>query len=113
MLYERLDVWRRSRALAIDVYCTLRTCKDYGFKDQICRSALSVPSNIAEGCERLSEVERRRFFDIAKGSMGEFRTQADIGVEVGFVPEEIGKYWMCESAEIGKMLGALIHRTSN
>ena len=57
-------------------------CRDYGFKDQITRSALSVPSNIAEGCERRSLKERKHFFAIAKGSIGEFATQADIGSEV-------------------------------
>ncbi|MGF1799053.1 four helix bundle protein [Vibrio gigantis] len=38
------------------------SCRDYGFKDQITRSALSVPSNIAEGCERKSLKERKHFF---------------------------------------------------
>ena len=41
-------------------------CRDFGFKDQITRSALSVPSNIAEGCERKSLKERKHFFAIAK-----------------------------------------------
>ncbi|MFM2596684.1 four helix bundle protein [Vibrio fortis] len=67
MLYRKLDVWQRSRLLSISVYREMDTCRDYGFKDQITRSALSVPSNIAEGCERKSLKERQRFFAIAKG----------------------------------------------
>ena len=76
MLYQNLLVWQRSRLLSIDVYKTLLTCRDYGFKDQITRSALSVPSNIAEGCERETIKERHRFISIAKGSMGEFNYEA-------------------------------------
>lgn len=108
MLYENLDVWKRSRLLTISVYKALGSCRDFGFKDQITRSALSVPSNIAEGCERLSNKERRRFLDIAKGSLGEFKTQADIGIAVGFVPEPIGRQWLAESDQLAKMLKGLI-----
>ncbi|MGH1373379.1 MAG: four helix bundle protein [Cellvibrionaceae bacterium] len=108
MLYENLDVWKRSRLLTIGVYKALGSCRDFGFKDQITRSALSVPSNIAEGCERLSSKERRRFLDIAKGSLGEFKTQADIGIAVGLVPEAIGRQWLAESDQLAKMLKGLI-----
>jgi four helix bundle protein len=72
---ERLDVWKRSCRLRVDLYKTLATCGDYGFRDQITRSALSVPSNIAEGYERDSPKEIVRFLRIAKGSWGELRTQ--------------------------------------
>ncbi len=47
-----LQVWTRSRQLAVEIYKIFHNCKDYGFKDQITRAAVSVPSNIAEGYER-------------------------------------------------------------
>ncbi|MEP7706679.1 four helix bundle protein [Paraglaciecola sp. 25GB23A] len=108
MLYENMDVWKRSRQLSIITYRELSSCKDFGFKDQITRSMLSVPSNIAEGCERSSLKERIRFFDIAKGSLGEFKTQADIGIEVDFISKEIGDFLVDEASQISKMLGSLI-----
>ncbi|ULN64481.1 four helix bundle protein [Vibrio gigantis] len=108
MLYRKLDVWQRSRLLSISVYREVGYCRDYGFKDQITRSALSVPSNIAEGCERKSLKERKHFFAIAKGSIGEFATQADIGSEVGFISKETGAQWQSEALHISRMLGALI-----
>ena len=52
MNFEKLDVWKRASALSADVYIQLKNLKDYGFKDQITRSGLSIPSNIAEGMER-------------------------------------------------------------
>ena len=48
MKFEQLDVWKRSSRLACDIYKALANCKDYGFKDQVTRSAISIPSNIAD-----------------------------------------------------------------
>jgi len=50
--FEELEVWKVSCRLAIRVYADLRTCKDYGLKDQMTRAAVSIASNIAEGAER-------------------------------------------------------------
>ena len=49
MAFEDLEVWKRSAALSAEIYLELKLLRDYGFKDQITRSGLSVPSNIAEG----------------------------------------------------------------
>ena len=76
MRFEELSIWRRSSALCVELYRYLRELKDFGFRDQITRSALSVPSNIAEGFERDSSKERARFWSYAKGSVGELRTQS-------------------------------------
>lgn len=110
MLYEKLEVWKRSRRLAIAVFRHTATCRDIGFKNQITRSVLSVPSNIAEGCERNSSRERVRFLYIAKGSLGEFKTQADIGVEIGYIPERVGLHWLDESEALSRMLFAVIRK---
>jgi len=58
MRYENLEVWKRSRKLTIDVYRMSNSIKDYGFRDQITRCCLSVPSNIAEGFEKGYEKEK-------------------------------------------------------
>ena len=52
MRFENLDVWRNSARLSSDIYCVTTSIKDFGFKDQLTRAGLSVPSNIAEGFER-------------------------------------------------------------
>jgi len=57
MSFENLEVWKRSARLSGNIYKELKTLKDYGFKDQITRSGLSIPSNIAEGIERTSNKE--------------------------------------------------------
>ena len=73
--FEDLEVWKRSARLSADIYKTLANLKDFGFKDQITRSGLSIPSNIAEGAERESIKEFINFLSYAKGSAGELKTQ--------------------------------------
>lgn len=108
MAFENLEVWKRAARLATNVFKTLRECSDFGFKDQITRSRLSVASNIAEGMERASPREKRRFLDIAKGSCGELRTQIYIGMEIDYIDKELGLDWIGETKEISAMLVGLM-----
>ncbi len=110
MNYEKLDVWLRSKSLAVEVYKNLANLKDYGFKDQITRSVLSVSSNIAEGSERFYCKEKKQFFSIAKGSLGEFKSQTYIGIEVGYIPSFLGNEWLNESEQLSKMIGKYIQK---
>ena len=65
--FEELDVWKRACLLAVGIYESLRNCRDYGLKDQMTRSAVSIASNIAEGAERNSRAEYIRFLHIGQG----------------------------------------------
>nr|WP_163503436.1 four helix bundle protein [Halomonas socia] len=108
MRHEQMEVWQRSKQLSVDVYRELKDLRDFGFKDQITRSALSIPSNIAEGFERFTEKEKFRFVSIAKGSCGEFATQALIAIEVGYISEDVGLRWRQEAMTLSRMLGSLL-----
>lgn len=79
-----------------------------GFKDQITRSGLSVPSNIAEGEERETLKDQIRFLYYAKGSLGELVTQLYIGIEVGYLAKEPALLMVQEAKELAKILGAII-----
>jgi four helix bundle protein len=83
--FEDLEVWNRACQLYLDVYKKFKPLQDWGFRDQLCRSALSVPSNIAEGFERGSTQEFIRFLYIAKGSSGELRTQLHLAIKIGYI----------------------------
>jgi len=108
MGFEDLEVWRRSARLSASVYKELSGLKDYGFRDQITRSSLSTPSNIAEGMERSSDKGKERFLDIAKASCAELRTQTYIGIDIGYIDSEVGKQWITETKETNAMLIGLI-----
>ena len=107
MRCERLDVWKRSCRLSVEVYKNFAESKDFGFKDQITRSSLSIPSNIAEGLEKESDKEKVRYIEIARGSSAELITQIYIGIEIGYIEKAIGMKWTKELEELSKMLSGL------
>ena len=106
--FENLEVWKRSCQLSVEVYSEMRDLKDFGFKDQITRSSLSVPSNIAEGMVKPSVKEKIRYLHFANGSCVEMRTQAYIGMKIGYISSGLGTYWAKETKEISSMLMGLI-----
>jgi len=108
MRFEDLEVWKRASSLSADLYRRLAKLRDYSFRDQITRSGLSIPSNIAEGFERTSQKECVTFLSYAKGSCGELRSQVHIGLDIGYIDEETGKAWIKEATEISSMLSGLI-----
>lgn len=108
MRFEKNDIWKRSRKLAIEVYRETEGLRDFGFRDQLTRAILSVSSNIAEGMERNSDKELSRFLTIARASCGEFKSQTSIGSEIGYIDREIANRWQNEAEQIGRMLGTFI-----
>jgi len=113
MKCEKLDVWKKSARLASNVYKEFRHCKDFGFKDQITRAALSIPSNIAEGMEKESLKEQVRFLDIAKGSAAEFATQTYIAMDIDYLDKKTGKNWIGQTDHILSMLTQLKKHLKN
>ena len=88
--FEDLEIWQESMRICKETYAAFKECKDFGLKDQIQRSAVSVPSNIAEGFERKSEKETVHFLYIAKASCGELRTQLYIAVSLEYIDKKKG-----------------------
>jgi len=107
MNFENLDVWKRSARLSTEIYKVTASLKDFGFRDQLTRSGLSVPSNIAEGMTRESVKEKKRFLDIARSSLSEARTQIYIGIDIGYLPKQQAQKWLVETRELSAMLNSL------
>ena len=85
-----MDVWKRSMDLVETIYkVSTQFPKEeiYGLTRQIRRSAVSVPSNIAEGAARKSDKEFIQFISIAMGSLSEVETQYQLSVRLGFIEE--------------------------
>lgn len=106
--FEDIVAWQRSRDLAVLLYEFLRPLKDYSFKDQICRAVISMSNNIAEGYERNSKADFKRFLCFAKGSAGEVRSMLYIAVKLHYISEEQFKQLYGCSINISKMLASLI-----
>ncbi|HEY3932017.1 MAG TPA: four helix bundle protein [Verrucomicrobiae bacterium] len=114
--YRSLLVWQKGKTLATDVYRLTNSesiKRDFSLIDQMRRSAVSVPSNIAEGDERPSDKDSVRFFHIAKGSLAELATQLEIARDIGYFTAAQVESLIAQCAELGKMLGALIRARNN
>lgn len=111
--FRSLKVWGKAHDLTLAVY---RLTNDfpqrelYGLTSQLRRAAVSVPTNIAEGCGRSGDREFRRFLQIAMGSASELEYQVLLARDLGYLKEE--KYSLVQEhlGEVKKMLGGLITR---
>ncbi len=109
--YKDLQVWQRAMDLADAVYaCTRNFPKEemYGLTSQLRRSAVSIPSNLAEGCSRTSTREFIRFVEIAYGSLAETETQLLIANRQKFLSQDALDELLKQTSEIGRMMNGLI-----
>ncbi len=109
--YKDLIVWQRAKDLAVLIYKLSEKDKlrrSFILMDQIRRSAVSIPSNLAEGDERETDKEAVRFFYFAKGSLAELRTQLQIATEAGLLDEPIHDSLERDCVRLGNMIGKLI-----
>ena len=111
--FEKLEAWELARNLAVQVYKNFGRCRDFGFRDQICRSAMSISSNAAEGVERNSPSEFRNFLGVAKGSAGELRSQLILANDLGYIPRDNFQSLLDQSVRVSQMLGGLIRSIQN
>jgi four helix bundle protein len=110
--FEELEVWKLAMDLCTEIYLITNFdafSKDFGLKDQIRRSSVSVPSNIAEGYERDSKNQFIYFLTIAKGSCGELKTQLMIARNLNYIDEKTYVKLADKSTITGKQLGGFIN----
>src|SRR6476661_5904710 len=89
--HTKLDIFKVSKSFVLNCYRETKTFppeEKFGIVQQIRRAALSVHLNIAEGCSRKSLAERKRFFEISRGSVIETDTAFDIAMALGYCSKE-------------------------
>ncbi|MDV3951476.1 four helix bundle protein [Elizabethkingia anophelis] len=88
--HKDLKVWQESMDLVTDIYELVKNFpaeEKYNLTSQIKRSSVSIPSNIAEGAGRKSNLEFIQFLNIASGSLSELETQLEIAIRLKFITE--------------------------
>ncbi len=116
MKYTELDVWLNSRRLVKSVYDVTKSFPKeelYGLTNQIRRSSISVPSNIAEGCGRKSSKETVQFLFIARGSIYELETQLYLANDLEYFSEEKLKAMLKQVETCLKLLNGFINYYRN
>src|SRR5437868_13223097 len=109
--YRELIVWQKSMKLARAAYQlsnSLPTKEAFGLVSQLRRAAISVPSNIAEGHARLSDLQFRHFLGNARGSLYELQTQIELAGDLGFLDAESVRGFMEQGSEVATLLNGLI-----
>lgn len=109
--YKELNVWQKAYDLCLDIYRITKEFPDeerYGLVAQIRRSAVSVPSNIAEGYGRKSISDYVRFLYVAYGSSCELETQVLLSTDLGYIEGNRAGSVRSSIGEVERMLKALI-----
>lgn len=109
--YKDWVVWQRSMSLVEEIYIITKKfprAELYGLTSQMTRSAVSIPSNIAEGYGRLSRPDQHNFYRIAFASARELDTQLEIAVRVGYLSKEIARKSQGLLLEVIKLLSKMI-----
>ena len=106
--FEDIEAWREARVLVSDIYRLTEPVRDFGFRDQIRRAAVSVMSNIAEGFERGGNREFVHFLTISRGSMAEVRSLLYAAQDIGYLQPKQHDELQQRCHAITKMLNGFI-----
>lgn len=111
--YKNYKVWQKSHKLVLEIYRVIKNYPDdekFNLVSQIRRAAISIPTNIAEGCGRETQKELIRFLYFASGSAHELEYLFLVSTELEYIPKEKSEYILDEIDQIKKMLAVLISK---
>ena len=106
--FEEIIAWQKGEELSALIYKKFSVHRDFGFRDQIQRASVSIMSNIAEGFERGSNPDFKKFLFISKGSCGEVRSLLYIAKDLKYISDTEFKNWYDITMQIGRLLSAFI-----
>lgn len=106
--FESLHVWQNARVFVNAIYDLMEDNKDWGFRDQIQRAAVSIMNNIAEGFESGSDAKYINFLNISKGSCSEVRNMLYLCLDRKFCTQEQFDELRLQSIQISSQLYKLI-----
>ena len=106
--FEELKIWQLSRQLVNKIYDAFYKCADQSFNSQITRAAISTMNNIAEGFERCSKPEFKRFLIYSRASCSEIRSMLYIAEDRKYINKELAKDLRAFTVQLNISINALI-----
>lgn len=106
--FEDLKVWQKAQDLAVQIYDSFSQSKDFGFRDQITRASVSISNNIAEGFERGSNADFKRFLYFSPASNSELRSMLYLSERLKYLTHQKSHDLISQTNEVSKMLYAFI-----
>jgi four helix bundle protein len=114
--FRELKVWEKSQLLAVKIYQITRdfpSVEQYGIISQMRRSAVSISSNIAEGCGRFTQADLARFLDISFGSACELESLTVLSRRLDYLKPEVQTSLLADIEEVKRMLTGFIQKVKN
>lgn len=111
--FEDLKIWQESRSLANTIYDCMLNCRDFAFRDQIQRAAVSVMNNISEGFERRTKKDFAHFLDVSKGSAGEVRSMLYLAEDRQYMLPSATQELRTRYSQLSSSIGALASKLRN
>ena len=109
--YRDLIVWQKAMVLARQAHqmsCSLPKAELFGLSNQIRRTAVSIPSNIAEGYGRLTDLQLRHFLGNTRGSLYELQTQIELAADFGYCDDESVRKLLEQGSEVARLINGLL-----
>ncbi|MFK7846622.1 MAG: four helix bundle protein [Rhodothermales bacterium] len=113
--FKKLLVWEKAHLVVLKVYKLTKSFpidERYGLSSQMRRCAVSIPSNMAEGCGRDTNAQLRHFLEISMGSAAELEYQLLLAYDLKYIPTDSYEKVYSDITEIRKMLRSLIQKVS-
>ena len=114
--FRQLQVWEKAHAFVLALYpvtCAFPRDELYGLTSQIRRAAVSIPSNIAEGCGRDGDAELKRYCQIAMGSASEVEYQLQLARDLQYLDPDSYQQLHEHLVEVKRMLNRFIQSLAN
>lgn len=111
--FEDIVAWQKAQELAVDIYTTFRNLNDYSFRDQICRAAVSVSNNIAEGFDRSSNADFVRFLYISISSSSEVKSMIYLAEKLNYINTDTKDNLLNQTNEVSRITRGLIKSLNN
>jgi four helix bundle protein len=111
--FEDIEAWKEARELVREIYLAFSVNKDYGFRDQMQRAAISIMSNIAEGFDRGSNKEFIQFLVVARGSVSEVKSLSYAAVDVNYINDKTFQNISERCLKLSNLLNGFIRYLKN
>lgn len=106
--FEDVVAWQKAQDIAVVIYKEFENNKDRDFRSQICRAAVSISNNVAEGFDRGTKQDFKRFLYIALASNSEIRSMLHLALRLKYIDQNTFKQLILQSEEIARIISGLI-----
>jgi four helix bundle protein len=106
--FEDIIAWQKAQDLTVEIYSLFKGLKDYSFRDQVCRASVSISNNIAEGFDRSSLIDFKRFLYISLSSCSEVKSMLYLAERLNYIDEKNRNLLINQAAEVSMILTGLI-----